>query len=721
MKKTHNLNIINEEGDDCYDVNDNPINNNNHQNKCIQPLNVNNTYELYNNNNLIESPNFNNVMQAAQLRAILDSAFTSIITINESGIVIEWNKRATQMFGWERYETIGKTLSELIIPERFREKHIEGMKRCIETGKSNIIGKAIRISALKKNKQEFSTELTVNKIKINVDGVEKYVFTAFIVDNTELEHSENRIKESQDIIDAIHNLLNVSGDFIFVKDMQGKYIQVNKSFENAYPNIEFIGKTDIDVFDYVHDEPYETNTLISNLETRTFERTLSINKENRTYIITKTPHYDKNGNICGQYGLGRDITRYKDTLNKINDLEKEKLIINQQTAIRESRIKSDFLARMSHEIRTPLNGVVGMSQLLLQTQLSAEQYDYVDNIKKSTEYLTSIINDILDISKLEAGKVTTESLNIHLTHFLDNMCKIFKVQAEQKNLEFQIQYIEGITIENGTVINGNQIDIMEVTDDEKWIKTDPTRLTQILNNLLSNAIKFTKTGKVTLTIAWIINVTEILFKISDTGCGINEEEKKRLFEPFVQLDISTTRKYGGSGLGLSICKSLVELLGGKIGVNSSSEGSDFWFSIPYIKGYKIVKEDISVISSSSSELKSVLVAEDNLINRKIILKILEKMNLNAKGVENGHEALVELMNFSDKYMIALFDCNMPVMDGYEATEKIRQLHIKTPIIAMTADVSIGTKEKCLASGMNDYMSKPFDKNHLAQMIEKYRT
>ncbi len=523
-----------------------------------------------------------------------------------------------------------------------------------------------------------------------------------MADLTNQETTENKIKESEDIINALHKLLDVSGDFIFVKDLFGHYVQVNNAFANAYPGLQFIGKTDDELFDNVHDESYGSHYRQSSndiKETRTFERTLKYKDISRTLLITKTPQLDSGGQISGFYGLGKDITSYKATLDSLNTFEKQKLMEEQQQAIDASKTKSDFLARMSHEIRTPLNGIVGMSQLLLQTPLNEEQFEYADNIKKSTEYLTLIINDILDISKIEAGKITLEYVDVNLPQFLNAIKQMFYKQMEQKGLQFYLRH---------PTIN-------------PWIKTDPTRLMQIINNLISNALKFTKKGQIELAVDFTAEMKHIRFRVIDTGIGIGKAERTELFKPFTQLDISTTRKYGGSGLGLSIAKSLTELLGGTIGVESEGDqkGSEFWFEIPYIKG-QYVDLTVNDLVPSHSDINTILVAEDNIINRKIIVKQLEKLGFSSHGVENGAEAVEELKSNSQKYLLALFDCNMPIMDGYEATAKVRQLGIKLPIIAMTADVSLGTREKCLACGMNDYMSKPFDKHHLIEIIAKYQ-
>ncbi len=412
------------------------------------------------------------------------------------------------------------------------------------------------------------------------------------------------------------------------------------------------------------------------------------------------------------YSIIHDVTRRKKMEKLLVEARKkaEKLTDKAEAA---SRAKSEFLANMSHEIRTPMNGILGMTYLALKTDLDDTQKNYIKKANRSASNLLGIINDILDFTKIEAGKLELESVDFLLKDVMKNLVNIVGLKAREKKVGLLIK-----------------ID----PDVPRRLIGDPLRLGQVLNNLGDNAVKFSKPENNVSLVVSVQDESEdnvhLQFSIQDEGIGISQEQQEELFQSFSQADTSTTRKYGGTGLGLAISKRIVEMMNGRIWIESElGAGSTFYFTVLLGKQSPEADGLEDILDTSSEETidravgklhgSNILLVEDNEINQELIQELLASKNITVTTAQNGQEALEFVP--TQEFDCILMDCQMPVMDGYEATRRLREQKrfANLPVIALTANAMVGDREKALAAGMNDYVVKPLDPNKLFLTLAKW--
>jgi PAS domain S-box-containing protein len=533
---------------------------------------------------------------------------------------------------------------------------------------------------------------------MGADGLpEQYI--AIRTDITVRKAMESTLAEQLRFVEV---LLEATPTAIYLKDRQGRYLRFNKAFEALFgiTREEWIGKT---VFDLVPGDAgammaAKDAELYAQGQIQTYEAMFSNRStgEMREGLYWKAPLTDARGDVTGLVGTILDITEKNRIEQELRDAKR--------SAEAASQAKSDFLANMSHEIRTPMNGVIGMTDLALELEQSATQREYLRIVKSSAQSLMVILNDVLDFSKIEAGKLNIEAVRFSLVETMEDTLKTLRSRASQKGLI---------------------LDSVLQPDLPNEVLGDPVRLRQIVTNLCDNAIKFTAQGGVYVQVHGAPHAGgyELHLSVRDTGIGIPADKQKGVFEAFSQADTSTTRRFGGTGLGLTICARLVELMGGRIWLDSvEGQGSTFHFTLLVQAALPVGTAPAPTVSAAAQHARSlqVLLVEDHPINQLLATTLLKKWQHSVVLAKNGQEA-VDLFA-TQRWDIVLMDMQMPVMGGLEATRLIRAgepVGQHTPIVAMTANAMDSDRQACLEAGMDDHLAKPFNAVGLQAVLERF--
>jgi PAS domain S-box-containing protein len=788
------------------------------------------------------------------LKTVVNASADGIIAIDEDGTITLFNHAAERIFGWKTGEMLGQPLDRLM-PAEFRETHRQHLRSYFTTGRPNAaIGQALELTGLRNDGQPIPLELSIAASR----SAEKKLVVAVFRDISERKRHEEELRQAKEHaeetaarIRILSRAVEQSPTSVVITDLEGSVKYVNPGFTQTtgYTPEEVIGKNPRVLQSGVHprefyEQMWQTLTLGEVWRGEVCNR----KKSGELYWedATIAPVSDADGAVTHFVAVKVDVTQRK--------LADEALALAKEQAEEASRAKSQFLAAMSHELRTPLNGVIGMAELLGNTELDERQRGFVEACRSSGKSLLGLINDILDFSKIEAGKLELDEHDFDLGQLVEETVATMAFQARQK----KIHVFGRVAPQSCRTVRG-----------------DSERLRQLLVNLIGNAIKFTAAGEVTVRVElaeaaddpWLVR-----FRVSDTGIGIPADRMQRLFQSFSQADTSTTRKYGGTGLGLAICKALVELMGGTIGVQSEpGHGSTFWFTVPLkgvagkegglstlsaelrrlrvlvLDGQAVTRQHLVDIfrawavpvdtaatpSESIEKLRSaaesrqpvdlllvddetlskeqigdflgevrrtpglptcrhfflaspenglaeeerrhlgidrclskpvcqsallgalndyfvnlrsgrgpsgagaaaqlaamhdfsgarVLLAEDNHVNRVFAGELLRQAGVECRAVENGRQALEALA--VERFDLVLMDCQMPEMDGFTASQRIREMEAdgqlpgRLPVIALTANAIRGDRERCLAAGMDDYLSKPFEARALMAIMGRF--
>lgn len=647
-------------------------------------------------------------------RAILDTAINPIITIDAKGHICSFNPAAEQLFGYMSDELLGENI-KILMPQPYHSAHDGYLARYLRDGEPHVIGKGREVLGRKKDGTSFPMHLSVGQMDVSGQPM----FVGIIVDMSERKAVEAELAKSLEITRAI---LDTAINPIITIDAKGTVASFNPAAEwlFGYNKNEVLGQN----VKVIMPEPYraEHDGYLARYLREGEPHIIGKGREvvGRRKDGTTFPMHLSVGrmDVAGEpmfVGIIVDITdrkaseaellQHRDRLAEMVANATSELKQAKEDAEAGARSKSAFLANMSHEIRTPMNAIIGFAEVALQDhQLSAHTREYIKTILRSSRSLLAIINDVLDVSKLESNKFMLEKVPFHLPNVLVELRNTIEHQLAEKDLNFNCEIAQDVPIR---------------------VIGDPTRLRQVLLNLIGNAIKFTEFGAITLSVSKSSTDKQLQFSIHDTGIGMTEAQAARVFDAFAQADVSTTRHYGGTGLGTTISKQLVEQMQGKIWVESTwKQGTTFHFTVtlpPIDPHQKCVNEgELSNEDYQSPRLFNILLAEDMETNASLAMLRLSQQGHHIDWAKNGREALEAVIRGG--YDLVLMDVMMPEMDGLEATMRIRAYERNhnlsaIPIIALTASVMSEDFDRCLSSGMNKVEAKPIEFNSLLRTME----
>jgi len=612
-----------------------------------------------------------------QLAAIVEYSEDAIVSKSMNGTIQSWNNGAEKIFGYTPEEVIGKNIS-LIIP--FELRHEE--KNILEKIGNNETIQHFETIRVKKNGERVYVSLTISPLKNNdgkIIGVSK-ILRDITKDKFASRYARSLIEASKDPLATI----NSEGK---IMDMNQAMMDDTDKTREQLTGCDFsIYFTDSENERKVYQEIFEKGFVID------YPLTMK-NGKLTDVLINGSVYKDDEGNVLGAVVVARDIAEQKRITAELREAN-----VSAESAVKS---KQQFLSNMSHEIRTPMNAIVGFTNVMLRTRLDEKQKEYIQAIKTSGNTLIALIDDILDLAKVDAGKMIFQKTPFRLSGSVSSMLHLFETTIQEKNIELVQHYDASIP----EVLLG-----------------DSVRLNQIILNLVSNAIKFTAKGRITVSVRLLNQDNkniQVEFVVADTGIGIPNDKLEDIFGAFQQASKLTSNIFGGTGLGLAIVKQLVEGQNGTIGVISKvGEGSTFRFVLSFEKTEEKLDTESKTENKPALKNTKTLVVEDMKLNQLLMKTLLEDLGMEMDIADNGKIA-IEMLKMNN-YDIVLMDLQMPEMDGFEATEYIRKvMNSHVPIIALTADVTTMDVEKCKAVGMNDYISKPIDEKLFYSKIVKY--
>ncbi|TGK41511.1 MHYT domain-containing protein [Leptospira andrefontaineae] len=628
----------------------------------------------------------------SRLRTIITTAVDGVITMDSQGRIREFNRSAELIFGYLNKEVIGKNIRELM-PDPYYTVKDKNSGTMLSAGFAKIIGSSREVIGIRKDGSDFPVRLAIGHGKLAGEDL----FVSFVTDISERKMIENALKQSeQQVRSLIENIPGITYRCLPNNEWKMLFMSDASELITGYPVQDFVSANSIRSFkDIIHPDDlerveFEVDAAVAGKRAFTLEyRIIHQNGETKWLWENGRGAYGGNGEPIFIDGVILDITerrRIEEALRK----EKEKAELAAIT-------KTSFLANMSHEIRTPMNAILGFTEVLLSDELEKNHRTHLETVKSSAKSLLRLLNDILNTAKLEKGAVELEEMDFSLFKLIAELKSTLGISTRKKNLEFEV--IQG-------------------PDLPEFYKGDSLRIRQILMNLIGNAVKFTDNGKVSLKVTR--EEGKLHFAVQDTGIGIQADRLDKIFEPFTQADISTTRRFGGTGLGTTICKQLTELMGGKIWAESIlGKGSTFHVLLPLEEGKH--RQENKIQAGIKLPALKILVVDDVEKNTELVSLLLQNLGHKVESSYNGEDAVKKVTTGS--FDLVLMDVQMPGLDGRQATRVIRMHEIqenvsRTPILALTASVFEEDKNAAAAAGMDGFVSKPVEMDQMIAEIAR---